>query len=281
MNGKEVRSWLTRGLFGHAEPREVKAILQWWLASRLGWQMSDWLLKEADELTDKQMAQLQSDLEALQSGKPLQYVLGEAWFGDKRFLVDENVLIPRPETEELVHWILSDWPNKPGFRVIDLGTGSGIIPISLKLARPDWEIVGVDISPTALQIARQNAELHDAQVDWQLLDMLQDDLPGNFDLVISNPPYIPVKEAETMTRQVREFEPSIALFVPNEKPLLFYERIALLANSSKNIQAVYLELNKNKAMETNALFNVDSSKKTIRDDLNGHQRMLRIIYTTG
>jgi len=281
MNGKEVRSWLARSLIGIAEPQEVKSMLQWWLEFRLGWKASDWLLKEEEPVSAEKLVQIHADLAELQTGKPLHYVLGEAWFAGKRFLVDQNVLIPRPETEELIDWILADWPDKIGFRVIDLGCGSGIIPISLKLARPNWDIVGADVSLSALAVAQHNAVLHQTELEWLEMDMLNNILPGNFDLVISNPPYIPQKEAATMTRQVVDFEPGLALFVPDEAPLLFYRRIAALAKNQKILKAIYLELHKNKALETSALFEVYSSKKVIQKDLNGHDRMLRIIYDAG
>jgi len=281
MNGKELRSWLTRALIGVADVLEVKAMLQVWLEFRLGWKSSDWILKEEEILDDAVITQFQQDVEQLQTRKPLQYVLGEAWFAGNRYLVNKNVLIPRPETEELVEWILTDWPDKGGFRVIDLGTGSGIIPITLKMARPNWEIFGADISKEALTIAHKNATIHETEISWITLDMLTADLPGDFDLIISNPPYIPQSEASEMTQQVVAFEPELALFVPDNMPLLFYQRIAELSIKQKNLKAVYLELHKNKALETSALFEVISSEKTIRNDLNGHPRMLRVNYTRG
>lgn len=281
MNGKEVRSWLSRELIGVATASEVKALLTWWLEARLGWTSTDWLLKAEEEISIDQQLQLEMDLVALKLGKPLHYVLDEAWFAGKRFLVNENVLIPRPETEELLAWVLEDWPNQSPFRVIDLGTGSGILPISLKLARPDWEIVGADISAAALTVAQKNAALHQVDINWLALDMLQDNLADQFDLIISNPPYIPDSEADTMTKQVVAFEPHLALFVPDQTPLVFYENIARLARQQAELRAVYVEMHKNKALETSALFNVNSSKKVIRKDLNGHERMLRITYTAG
>jgi len=281
MNGKELRSKLTSALIGFVEPQEVRAILKLWLEHRLGWQATDWLLREDDVIPLDKLALIEVDLVQLQAGRPVQYVLGEAYFGGKRFLVDENVLIPRPETEELVTWLLADWANKPGLRVIDLGTGSGIIPIMIKIARPDWEVSGVDISPSALAIAKKNGEFHQAAVHWYEIDMLKEELPGSFDLIISNPPYIPKAEASFMAKQVLEFEPALALFVPDVSPLLFYERIKELSQSQIDLKAVYLEIDKNKALETSALFDSTSTKKIIRNDLNGHPRMLSVTYPSG
>jgi release factor glutamine methyltransferase len=191
------------------------------------------------------------------------------------------VLIPRPETEELLTWILEDWPDQAGLKVIDLGTGSGILPICLKLARPNWDITGIDISAAALAIAQKNAAFHHVQIDWLELDMLHAELPGKFDLILSNPPYITVPEAADMAKQVVDFEPHQALFVPETDALIFYKRIARWAENQPGLKAVYMELNKNKALETSALFDINSSDKLIRKDLNGHDRMLRVFYAKG
>jgi len=281
MNGKELRRRLSRDLVGIADAGEVKAILQLWLACRLGWHSSDWLLREDETIPDETILLLEDDLAQLRLGMPLQYVLGEAWFGGKRFFVNENVLIPRPETEELVAWLLDEWPDKTNFRVIDLGTGSGIIPIMLKQARPNWTVFGLDISASALAIAEKNVQLHQVAVEWQLCDILIESLPGNFDLIISNPPYIPQSEADSMAKQVKDFEPELALFVPDSSPLLFYERIKQLVAFQPELQALYLEMDKNKALDTSALFCSKSSEISIRNDLNGHPRMLRVSYANG
>ncbi len=276
MNGKELRQYLIRSLLGSAEPSEIKAQVQWLLAKRLGWGLLDVLLKEEEEIPEQIRVQLMSDVAEMQTGKPLQYVLGEAWFAGRNFEVDENVLIPRPETEELVDWVLSDWPDKAGFRVIDLGTGSGIIPICLKLARPGWEVHALDISPAALALAQRNAYRLGAKVVFHQLDMLEDDLPMAYDLIISNPPYVPQSESAAMSEQVRAFEPGLALFVPDHDPLLFYRRIAEITSGLPETQAVYMEIHKDKSLYVSNLFGLTSSNTLIKKDLNGHDRMLKV-----
>src|SRR5690606_4088727 len=164
----------------------------------------------------------------------LQYILGETEFYGRRFYVNKNVLIPRPETEELVDIIIKENKEEKGLRILDIGTGSGCIPVTLAKELPDSEVYALDISEEALAMAKKNAMLHSAKVDYSIFDITQDAnlIPEqsklkieNLDIVISNPPYITEGEKKEMHANVLNFEPHLALFVSNENPLLFYSAI--------------------------------------------------------
>src|SRR5690606_14099445 len=165
----------------------------------------------------------------LKEHRPIQYILGETEFYGLKFFVNENVLIPRPETEELIEWILHDLENKNP-HIIDIGTGSGCIPITLKTQLPSAEIYALDFSEKALDTAKNNAEFHQTEIHFSQNDFLKmdfDSLP-NFDIIVSNPPYIAESERTYMHKNVLEFEPASALFVPDDDALIFYKRIAEL-----------------------------------------------------
>lgn len=161
-------------------------------------------------------------VERLATGEPLQYILGEAFFLGRRFYVNSNVLIPRPETELLVEHVIRQQPK----RVLDVGTGSGCIAISIQLALPDSHVVGVDVMPGAIAVAKKNAMDLNAKVEFLQSDFLAIEftLPS-VDLIVSNPPYIPQREKKSLSRSVQH-EPHVALFVPDNDPLLFYKALA-------------------------------------------------------
>lgn len=167
---------------------------------------------------------LSSQLEMLKKGTPIQHVLGFAEFMDLRFSVNSNVLIPRPETEDLVRHLIATIPQNS--RVIDIGTGSGCIAIALKIKRPDLSMSALDLSEEALFIARKNASHLGADIEFIQSDILTQPSIGEFDVVVSNPPYIEERERKDMSLNVAEFDPELALFVPDGDPLLFYDSIS-------------------------------------------------------
>lgn len=184
-------------------------------------------------LTGEQAQQFSVFEIELMKGKPVQYVLGEAWFLNRRFLVNEHVLIPRPETEELVtitlEHIKNQATNNHSFSILDIGTGSGCIAISMAAALPHASVSGIDVSKEALEIARQNAVIAGVQVHWinlNLLDACSMERLGMFDVILSNPPYIPISEKEMLDSNVADWEPGTALFTPDEDPLIFYKAIS-------------------------------------------------------
>ena len=215
--------------------REASAMIKLWFGSRLDMSPIDLIMRREDEVV---FPLFTADLAQLRENTPVQLVLGEAFFFDQSYLVNEHTLIPRPETEELVAGVLERFSNQD-FKVIDVGTGSGCIAISLQLARPNWSITGVDIHRQTIDAAKANAEKLGANVDFRVLDVLEEGLSG-FDLLVSNPPYIPQSEAQSMNSNVVDYEPDRALFVPNSDALLFYRRLLELAKENKNDSPVHV-----------------------------------------
>ena len=215
--------------------RETSAVIKLWFGSRLDMSPIDLIMRREDEVV---FPLFTADLAQLRENTPVQLVLGEAFFFDQSYLVNEHTLIPRPETEELVAGVLERFSNQD-FKVIDVGTGSGCIAISLQLARPNWSITGVDIHRQTIDAAKANAEKLGANVDFRVLDVLEEGLSG-FDLLVSNPPYIPQSEAQSMNSNVVDYEPDRALFVPDSDALLFYRRLLELAKENKNDSPVHV-----------------------------------------
>ena len=217
----------------------------------------------------------------LQKGKPYQYVLGECDFMGNHLYINQNVLIPRPETEELVEWISDDFKLKKeefSGNIIDIGTGSGAIAIALKKNFPKAKVYALDISGEALEVAKRNAVINHIELDFIQFDILKDDysdLP-KFDLIVSNPPYIPEKEKENMQPEVVNNEPHNALFVPDEEPLVFYKSIKDLSIEKLNTNGrIYLEIHQDLKEETEEVFKSDFEVKA-KKDISGNWRMLRV-----
>ena len=209
----------TEPLYG---PHEAEMIARMVVCKRLRYNLSQMVAHYDDEA---EIADLEPIVAELKSGRPVQYVLGEAEFCEMEFEVEEGVLIPRPETEELVYHIVET--TKRGARILDIGTGSGAIAIALSKLIEEAEVVAVDISREALAIARRNAERMGADVEFIEADALGDlSHLGKFDIIVSNPPYIPQSDIVDMRQNVIDFEPHTALFVPDDDPLCFYRATA-------------------------------------------------------
>ncbi|MEO9004927.1 MAG: peptide chain release factor N(5)-glutamine methyltransferase, partial [Ginsengibacter sp.] len=213
---------------------------------------------------------------------PVQYVLNEAWFYKRKFFVNEDTLIPRPETEELVGWVIHDLKEiqKNKIQIIDIGTGSGCIPVSLKLEFPDALIDAVDISEKAILVARENAKKLKADINFLQLDFLQDtEWPsfGNYDVIISNPPYIPIQEKKTLSKNVADFEPGIALFVENNDPFIFYKKIVEFAQQHLTGDGkIYVEIHEEYAKDVKNIFKNACFNATSKMDIFGKERMVRV-----
>jgi len=223
---------------------------------------------------------LLSVLSELQIGKPVQYVLGKAHFYGLVFKVNEHVLIPRPETEELVDWIITDNNSKltaGNLKILDIGTGSGCIPVTLKKHLSQAQVSTLDVSAEAISVATQNAIQIGVEVSFIEADILNFDSELKFDVIVSNPPYIRLLEKEEMHENVLANEPHLALFVSDEDPLIFYKAIAGFAQSNLNPNGkLYLEINEYLGKET---IDILSSKGFIdielRKDMQGKDRMVR------
>jgi len=249
-----------------------------------GEQKIDRLLNGSSPITGEQQAQMHSLTEQLLQSIPVQYALNEAWFAGMRFYVNEHVLIPRPEKEELVDWVLKDIMQKKnsGNKLVDIGTGSGCIPVTIKKQLQGWDIDAVDVSPAALEVARKNAAQLDADINWIEMDFLNEDswnsLPV-YDVIVSNPPYVKQSESFTMARHVLDHEPHIALFVPDEDALLFYKKTASFAQSHLHkTGAVFLEINESLGAEVVSLFNSKGFVTELRKDMQGKDRMLKASF---
>ena len=234
---KEAYHQLQSALLAIYDNREAGVIADWIIEEITKWTKSQRIIHHDFHLTPDQEIQYRKFQDEILQGKPLQYVLGYSWFKGHRFNVNEHVLIPRPETEELVDSIVHfskdiEEINNIPFRALDIGTGSGCIAISLQLQFPQWEVWAIDKSTTALETASQNASQLNATINFKAVDILSSsinhDLPA-FNLIVSNPPYIPQEDRHEMTAQVLEHEPQLALFVTNNDPLQFYKAIMVFS----------------------------------------------------
>lgn len=236
-------------------------------------------LQHNKELSDADEAYFSAIQLQLLSGRPLQYVLGKADFYGFVFHVNEHVLIPRLDTEELVHLILDTLPKNENLSGLDIGTGSGCIPIVLKKKRPDWDIHALDVSKQALIVAEKNAQDLSAELTFHQQDILDKnkwtDLPV-FDFIVSNPPYIPEKEKDLVPRFVKEFEPSLALFVEDEDPLIFYRTIAEFAQTHLSKGGfLFYETNEFNAGKVVAMLKqMDYKSVELLKDMSGKNRMI-------
>ena len=224
-------------------------------------------------------------LSQLVEEKPIQYVLGKTEFAGMVFQVNEYVLIPRPETEELVQWILDslatnktvEIPENP-LRILDIGTGSGCIPITLALGMPNAEVHALDVSKKALEVVRDNALSLGAKVRFFEMDVLtSEQLPEKYDVIVSNPPYVRMSEKSQMRGNVLKHEPELALFVKSEDPLLFYRKIGSLGREAlRDNGMLFFEINENLAEQTfEILTDLSYQRIEIRKDIYGKDRMIR------
>jgi len=219
-------------------------------------------------------------LAQLKLNRPIQYIFGKATFMDLDFFVNENVLIPRPETEELVNWIIDDCQveRSRDLRILDIGTGSGCIAITLAKNLPKAKVFALDISENALQVAQRNAALHKVEITFINADVLQGvDFEDKFHVIVSNPPYVRELEKSEMAKNVLEHEPGLALFVSNENPLLFYRSITEIANNNLiDAGLLYFEINQYLAEETQRLLEANNFQDIeLRKDVFGNKRMIK------
>lgn len=264
------------------EAGEAGAIALWVMEALTGMDSLSLRLHREQGLSQEQVAQMERYLQSLKEHTPVQYVLGTSYFFGYTFSVSPAVLIPRPETEELVDLVLQYLrqyhPGKP-LKVLEVGVGSGCISIALKKQAPKLEITGIDISVEALDIARQNALQLQAAVSFSQNDFLEEETwnqLGHFDLIISNPPYITLDEQKEMQQHVLDKEPHTALFVTDGDPQQFYRKIAFFADAYLNTGgAVFLELNQQYARDTQALYQSHGWQADLVQDLNANDRMLR------
>ena len=253
MKLKEAIEQLREGLAGVADPQEVQAMIRVICEDVFNYDPVDVSLRQESELPDFAPQRVAEIIARLQRHEPLQYILGTARFHGHRFKVTPAVLIPRPETEQLVDLIIEENPGSD-LRVLDMGTGSGCIAISLARALKFARVDALDVSRDALAVARDNAASLKVKVRFFESDILAPQPAATYDIIVSNPPYITWSERELMERNVKDYEPAQALFVPDNDPLLFYKAIASYANRSlEKGGRLYLEINQRFGAEVKRL----------------------------
>ena len=261
-------------LYGNGEAR---AITDYVLDVCFGLSKADILCGAVEEMTAEKTAELNKIFGRLMKGEPVQYVLGRTEFCGRWFCVRPGVLIPRPETEELCAWITADSKASASPKVLDIGTGSGCIAITLQLDMPESKVTAWDISADALDVARENAQQLGANVNFVKQDALNAKPEGEWDVIVSNPPYICEKEKKDMAVNVLEHEPHTALFVPDADPLLFYRAITRLAVQTLSKGGrLYFEINPIYADDTCHMMRAEGMTAVeLRSDMYGKQRMAK------
>ena len=274
---KATIQFINSELHGLYPVSEIEGFTRIIFESVCGWSFTRQLVKKHEKIQEPDFLKIQEIITRLKTFEPIQYILGETEFFGLRLMVNPSVLIPRPETEELVDWIVrSDLP--PDSRILDIGTGSGCIALALKSVLKNAAVSGIDISEKALETAHENAAKNKLDVRFNQSDILKNDNSNNevYDVIVSNPPYIRESEKLLMLPNVLEYEPGNALFVPDSDPLVFYRSIAAFAikNLSENGK-LFLEINENLGHEMkNMLVDFGFCNIEIRKDINEKNRMI-------
>lgn len=292
----EAEQYLKEGLKEIYDESEAANIAALAIEHITGFSKIERVSKKQDSFSASQLDQLQNYLQRLKAREPIQYIMNKSWFYGMELYVDKNVLIPRPETEELVQWIIDDVKasGKDVFirklteadkttqlKILDVGTGSGCIALALKKTMPKAEVWGCDVSEEALIVARRNGSNLDIRVDFQglnFLDEKQQKLLPTVDIIVSNPPYVPLKDKEQMHSNVVDHEPHSALFVPDNDPLIFYKALAefgkkrLYENGS-----IYMEIHEDLGQDVIDLFKENGyTKIELRKDMQQKNRMVKV-----
>ncbi len=277
MNLKAFKKDFVTRLEKEFPPQEVQSFFNILAEAYMGMSRLQLALEPEKELSPDELKQLSNALQRLEQHEPVQYITGETEFFGMRFQVNKNVLIPRPETEELVEWMLEDLNSfRRDLKILDIGTGSGCIAIALAKNLPQAKVTAWDISEAALETAKKNAALNEVAVTFEKVDVLGvSKMPKNFDVIVSNPPYVRELEKKEMHSNVLNFEPAGALYVQNEDPLLFYRKICELAAMTSGEIAVYFEINQYLGQETAALLQQKNFHTSLKKDIFGNDRMLR------
>ena len=246
----------------------------------LGIKRIDMALDRDLEVSEAQFQQFEKAMLRLKDHEPVQYITGQTEFYGLEFEVNKNVLIPRPETEELVEWIIQDHQNKSEkLNILDIGTGSGCIPICLAKNINNAHVSSFDISKEALALARGNAQKNNVEVDFREFDILSaEKLDEKYDIIVSNPPYVRELEKKEMHKNVLEHEPELALYVQDDDALIFYRKITELAKEAlKENGVLYFEINQYLGEETKALVESFGFEAELKKDIFGNHRMLKAI----
>jgi release factor glutamine methyltransferase len=271
---------LTESLSTIYDGREAANIADWVMEHLTGYKKIDRVIHKEDELGSEKQLLLDKYTQELLEHKPVQYILHEAWFCGMKLFVDKNVLIPRPETEELVEWIVSSPQPQLMNKLLDVGTGSGCIPIAIKKKLPHIWTYACDISKKALHVAHRNAQEQGvtiAPIQLDFLDKKAREALPQVDILVSNPPYVLQKDKDTMSQNVLDYEPHLALFVQDNDPLIFYRALAEFAQTHLSAGgAIYVEIHEDLASGVQELFKAhEFTEVEIKKDMQGKDRMIK------
>lgn len=275
----EINNQFATQLQSLYDKAEIRALFH--LYAEKKWSIESYrLYLMLNEQMDEALAEVAlRDLARMAKGEPIQHILGKADFYGMELVVNSSVLIPRPETEELVDMIIQENKSRESLSILELGTGSGAIAIALAKHLPQAKVTAIDISEKALETASQNAQSQKVEISFLLMDMLNPDASklSAYDIIVSNPPYIPQQEKETLHCNVKDFEPDLALFVPDAQPLLFYQAIADLGKTKLNPQGkIYCETHHLFHKELQNLFEDGGYQDFISiKDINGRDRIIK------
>lgn len=279
---KSACNYFRNELIDRLDDSELNQTLQIAFFHLFGWSRTDLVLNQEEQISETDFQKIVDLIAALKTNKPLAQIIGEWEFYGLSFKVNEHTLIPRPETEELVQLITEENEDAEGLNILDIGTGTGCIAISLKNELSFAKVSAFDISNEALKMAKENAKQNKLKITFKQFDILgwkNQRVDKKFDVIVSNPPYITDNEKELMHANVLEFEPDLALFVANDEPLLFYDAIAEFALSYLNEKGkLYFEINENFGQATKQLL-IDKNFKNVIlvKDMNGKDRIIKAI----
>ncbi|MFI5162284.1 MAG: peptide chain release factor N(5)-glutamine methyltransferase [Sphingobacteriales bacterium] len=282
---KDVSAWFRKELANVYDTKEIDSLCMIAIEEITGTSSAKIKAFPELELPPEYSKAIHQILTRLKTGEPIQYILGHSEFYGLTFKVNPSVLIPRPETEELVEWILSSVGSSKFAvgNILDIGTGSGCIAISLKKNLPDYNVSAIDISSEALKTAQENAELNHVEINFISADILnlnsEIELP-KFEIIVSNPPYVTMQDKTQMHTNVTDFEPHTALFAPEDDPLIFYKAIADFASTQlEKGGLLFFEINESYGEQTIELLNNKSfTNIELRKDMSGKDRMIKAIW---
>ena len=273
MTQSELRQWFYAQLSDDFVQGELQSLYHWSVQEIHGWNRSGVYARNEALVNEIDLARWKKVIERLVKNEPIQYIFNKAPFFDFDLFVDDNVLIPRPETEELVQLLLDENDGEE-LGILDIGTGSGCIPIAIKRAQSHWRVSGCEISEGALNVARKNSERLNLDVEFYHADASKIDHLNGIDIIISNPPYIPLDRLESLEANVADYEPHLALFGPESDPFYFFRIIAQLAEKS-GVAKVYFETHATEMNELVAILNpIWSGSIRLAKDLGGKERFV-------
>lgn len=278
MNLKDFRTLFNTELTNLYPKTEIDAFFFRLIEDKLGFQLMEVFTQQEYIISSENLLVLNNVINRLKNEEPIQYILGKTEFYGLPFIVNENVLIPRPETEELVSWVINEVKKNNLKTLLDIGTGSGCIPIAIKKNNPNLEVSALDISLKAIKVAKENATQNNTEIKFINADILQTEtLEQKFDIIISNPPYVRELEKKEIKNNVLQNEPHLALFVPDENPLLFYTKIADLAKKHLNPNGLlFFEINQYLGKEISEVLHEKGFKNVeLKKDLLGNDRMIK------